>query len=210
MKRLSLLCVLISTAVAAGCGTILPTAAPPVYYQIRIQEEAPACLTGKAQPLRVWPMDAIPPYDRTELILVKPPNVVELSSRHRWIASPGEMTAQAVVEAMAQARVFPHVDRPGSPGFVPELHLGGRIREFAFRIDEGRRTALLDVRVFVWREAKPKRLLFQKNYRIVETASGDASPEELTQAMNRAVTRWAGELVSDLCHAPLDAETQKP
>ena len=208
MKKTHLLCVLAVMGAAAGCSALLPSAPAPVYYQIQIPEAAvPLCPSGKAQPLRVWALDSAPPYDRTELILKRNPNIVELSSRHRWISPPSEMTAQAIVEAASQARVFPIVNRPGSPGFAPELHLGGRIREFAFHFNEGHGEAVLDVRVIVWREAKPKKLLFQKIYRIKESTTGGTSPEELTQAMNRAVTQWVGELTRDLCQAPLDTNT---
>ncbi len=156
------------------------------------------------EPLRVWPLNGAAPYDRTDLVVLRDPNVVELSSRHRWIATPGEMSAQAIMEAVSRSGIFSVVDRPGSPGFLPQLHLGGHIRTFAFHQREGSGEAVLDVRIFLWRETSPKRLVFEKDYRVSESVSDGTSPQRFTEAMNRAVARWLTALVRDLCESPLD------
>lgn len=204
MKFLAGLVVMMVLA-AAGCGALLPTASPPVYFQIQAPDASSwACAGPKAEPLRVWPLDGAAPYDRNELVLVTGDHAVQLSSRYRWISTPGEMLGQAIVETASQVRAFSVVNVPGSPGFLPELHLGGRIREFDFRLSQGRAEAVLDVRIIVWREAKPKKLVFQKTYRMTETVLQDTSPEQLTRAMNQVVARWTQELMNDLCEASLD------
>lgn len=190
---------------AAGCTALFPTTAPPVYFQIQAPDaSAWACADRKVEPLRVWPLDGPAPYDRNELVLVTAPHTVQLSWRYRWISIPGDMLGQIIVETASQLRAFSIVNVPGSPGLTPELHLGGRIRELAFHLSQAQAQAVLDVRIIVWREAKPKKLVFQKTYRVTEAASADASPEELTEAMNRAAARWIQELMNDLCQASLD------
>lgn len=205
-KNLLILCVVLAAAAGGGCGSLFGPGTPPVYYQIRACDPEPAipCRRTQSEPLRVWPLDAAPPYDRTDLVLLRDPNVVELSSRHRWIAAPGEMAAQAILEALSRARIFSVVDRPGSAGFSPRLQLGGHIREFAFHRGERSGQAVLDARVFLWRETTPKVLVFEKNYRVIEPVPDGISPQGFTEAMNRAVTRWVAELTRDLCQATLD------
>lgn len=188
-----------------GCGALFRPATPPVYYQIEAPRTPPApCSAKKSEPLRVWSLNGAPPYDRTDLVVLRDPNVVELSSRHRWIATPGEMLAQAVMEAVSRAGIFSVVDRPGSPGFLPQLHLGGYIRAFSFHRGEGSGEAVLDVRVFLWRETTPKRLVFERDYRVSEPVPDGTSPQQFTEAMNRAVGRWLPALIRDLCESPLD------
>ncbi|ROQ93506.1 ABC-type transport auxiliary lipoprotein family protein [Desulfosoma caldarium] len=190
---------------AAGCGALLPTATPPVYYQVQAPDASSwGCASSKPEPLRVWALDGAAPYDRNELVLVTGDHALQLSSRYRWISTPGEMLGQAIVETASQVRAFSVVNVPGSPGFLPELHLGGRIREFNFQLSPGRAEAVLDVRIIVWREANPKKLVFQKTYRATETVVQETSPEELTRAMNRVVARWMQELMNDLCQASFD------
>ena len=207
MKRnLVILGVLLAVTAVGGCGALFGPGTPPVYYQIRASEpdSAMPCGHPKSEPLRVWPLDGAPPYDRTALVLLREPNMVELSSRHRWIATPGEMSAHVILEALSRARVFSVVDRPGSAAFSPQLHLGGHIREFAFYRREARAEAVLDVRVFLWRETTPKTLVYEKDYRVREPVPEGASPQGFTEAMNRAVARWLAELTRDLCASSLD------
>jgi len=205
-KNLLILCMLLGATAVGGCGALFAPGTPPVYYQIRaFESDTPMpCSQTKSEPLRVWPLDGAPPYDRTDLVLLRDPNVVELSSRHHWIATPGEMLARVVLEALSRARVFSVVNRPGSAAFSPQLHLGGHIREFAFYRREGRGEAVLDVRVFLWRETTPKALVYEKNYREKESVPDGSSPQGFTEAMNRAVARWVAELTRDLCESPLD------
>lgn len=204
-KNLLVLCVFLSAVTAGGCGPLFPPATPPVYYQVQAHRPASVpCPQKKSEPLRVWPLNGAPPYDRTDFVILRNGNMVELSSRHRWIAAPGEMAAQAIAEVVSRARIFSVVDRPGSPGFVPQLHLGGHVREFAFRPSEGRGEAVLDVRVFLWRETTPKRLVFEKDYQFGEPVPDGTSPQGFAEAMNRAVARWLSELTRDLCESPLD------
>ncbi len=190
---------------AGGCGALFPTSVPPVYYQIQVPlKSLEVCNSPKKEPLRIWPLDGPAPYDRNLLVLMTSSQAVQVSSRHRWITIPGEMLAQAVTEAALQAQIFSVVNVPGSPGSVPELQLAGRIREFAFHVNQEKTEAVLDVRIIVWREAKPQKIVFQKTYRVTEPAFKDASPEELTETMNRAVARWIQELMNDLCQASLN------
>lgn len=205
-KNLLILWVLFGAAAVGGCGALFSPGTPPVYYRIWASGPDPAvpCSRTKSEPLRVWPLDGAPPYDRTDIVLLRDPNMVELSSRHRWIAPPGEMSAQVVLEALSRARIFSVVDRPGGAGFSPQLNLGGHIRQFAFHLREGSGEAVLDVRVFLWRETTPKALVFEKDYRVSEPVPDGASPQRFAEAMNRAVGKWVEELSRDLCRAPLD------
>ncbi|MEJ5348064.1 MAG: ABC-type transport auxiliary lipoprotein family protein [Desulfosoma sp.] len=190
---------------AGGCSALFPTSAPPMYYQIQVPlKSLQVCNSPKKEPLRIWPLDGPAPYDRNALVLMTSSHTVQVSSRHRWITNPGEMLAQAVTEAALQAQIFSVVNVPGSPGSVPELQLAGRIREFAFHVDQEKTQAVLDVRIILWREAKPQIIVFQKSYRVTEPAFKDASPEELTETMSRAVARWIQELMNDLCQASLN------
>ena len=97
---------------AAGC-TALGPAVPPVYFGLDYAPEPAPC---PAKPfeggVRVWPLTAVTPYEREDMVLLAPGNVVRFAQKERWVALPGAMISARLLRDMAGDGLFPEVVTP--------------------------------------------------------------------------------------------------
>ncbi|SMC25207.1 ABC-type uncharacterized transport system, auxiliary component [Desulfacinum hydrothermale DSM 13146] len=193
---------------AVGCTPLLHPSAPPNYYALSVPPLETFACPQRGISLRVWPFDATQPYDRNEMIIASTSHELTFSSRHRWVASPGEMLAEQIAQALSAGHLFQTVDMAGSPAVQSPWNLAGHLHRFALSTNSNRVQAELEVRVVLWKEGAARRIFWQKTYRLEEVADS-VRPEIFAEAMSRAVGCFMNQLARDLC-AAMDAVTPTP
>ncbi len=192
-----------------GCGPLFKAAPPPDYYGVEWKPIPAGSCSARAGALTVWPFRAAQPYDRTEMVLVRDGAATKLSEHHRWIAAPGEMLADGLIQVLSRTGLFEAVGDPADPAAASNLQMSGRIYRFALQQRGKEALAVADVRVILWTEDRPKKILFQRTYHLTERLGSQVSAEHFASAMSRALNQLTHALVRDLC-AALEKTSESP
>lgn len=122
----------ISSLCLTGCVSFhLPSAAPPVYYQLDYQPAVVPCPQAFKEGVRVWKFSTSSPYGRTEMVVLKPQGQVQFSSAFQWVASPAILVAESLLRDLTQSRLFPRSLGANDPTNA-SLELSGHIFVFAW------------------------------------------------------------------------------
>ncbi len=191
----AVVCVLI----LAGCASYFASGSPPLYYEIDYPASPLPCTNGWAEGVRVWPFSASAPYDREEMIILDVDHKVRFSSVFRWVAVPGVMVADRLLEDLSRSSLFsqtmPSVHRHSSA-----LELSGHLHRFAWEErGAGGKRAVLDVEINLWREDPKRDVLFRRHYHFESPPSASGSPETMASAMSALVRQLSQTLQRDLC-----------
>jgi ABC-type uncharacterized transport system auxiliary subunit len=183
----------------AGCASFFSSGSPPVYYEIEYAASPPDCPAGWKEGVRVWPFSASAPYDREEMIILDADHKIRLSSVYRWVAVPGAMVADRLLQDLGGTSLFARTTAPVNR-LASALELSGHIHRFAWEDrGSGGKRAVLDVEVNLWREEPKRDVIFRRHYRLESPPSGSGSPEAMAEALSQLVRELSDSLQRDLC-----------
>jgi ABC-type uncharacterized transport system auxiliary subunit len=140
-------------------------------------------------------------YNTPSMVYASAPFRKDAYLYSRWRVSPGRMVSDYLVRDVRKAGIFgaAFTSRDEeSTRFLVE----GIVDEF-YESDEGDPKAVLAVTVTLMdmqEKELPKRMLFQRGYRVVEPMT-QKSAEALAQAMSLSVARFSERLLADICSA---------
>jgi ABC-type uncharacterized transport system auxiliary subunit len=184
----------------AGCSSLFPRGAPPVYYQMEYQSPVVRCRQAFKKGLRVWKFTASSPYRRTEMVVLKPEGEVLFSSAFQWVSDPGTMVAENLLHDLTASRVFPQVVGATDPAAAP-LELSGRVFVFAWSRAGTVSRAALQVEVSLVDTEEPRRVLFRREYDLCSQPCADKSSAAFARAMSDLMRKFSARFQEDLCAA---------
>jgi ABC-type uncharacterized transport system auxiliary subunit len=182
-----------------GCASFLSSGSPPVYYEIDYSASPPDCPGVWKEGVRVWPFSASAPYDREEMIILDADRKIRFSSVYRWVAPPGVMVADRLLQDLSRTSLFARTTTPVNR-LTSALELSGHIHRFAWedRGSESKR-AVLDVEVNLWQEEPKRDVIFKRHYHLESPPSGSGSPEAMAEALSQLVRELSDSLQRELC-----------
>jgi ABC-type uncharacterized transport system auxiliary subunit len=137
------------------------------------------------------------------MIVLTPDKEVRFSSEYRWVALPGSLLADRILEDLSKDRFFQRVVAPGDP-FTTSTEMGGHV--FAFGLEQSRQMAkaVLEIEVTVWENRSDKnnaerQILFSKTYRFESAPTTNSDSAFLAKAMSHLVQEFSLQLRQDLC-----------
>jgi ABC-type uncharacterized transport system auxiliary subunit len=198
-KSVSCLLLVAMFLLATGCASFFSSGSPPVYYEIEYSASPLDCSGGWKEGVRVWPFSASAPYDREEMIILDADHKIRFSSVYRWVATPGVMVADRLLQDLSRTSLFARTTAPVNR-LASALELSGHIHRFAWE-DRGsdRKRAVLDVEVNLWQEEPKREVIFRRHYQLESPASGSGSPEAMAEALSQLVRELSDSLQRDLC-----------
>ncbi|MHC1743711.1 MAG: ABC-type transport auxiliary lipoprotein family protein [Syntrophobacteraceae bacterium] len=185
--------------VLTGCASYFSSGSPPQYYEIDYAAPPSDCGSGWREGVRVWPFSASAPYDREEMIILDADHKVRFSSVYRWVAVPGVMVADRLLQDLGRSRLFAGATAPVNR-LASALELSGHIHRFAWEEGgSGNNSAVLEVEVSLWQEDPKRDVLFRRHYRFESPPFPSGSPESMAEALSRLVREVSDSLQRDLC-----------
>lgn len=183
-----------------GCASYFSSGAPPQYYKIDYATSAPDCPAGWKESVRVWPFSASAPYDREEMIILDAAHKVRFSSVYRWVAVPGVMIADRLLQDLEGSHLFTGATAPVNR-LASALELSGHIHRFAWEEGggSGGKRAVVDAEVSLWREEPKRDVLFRRHYHLESAPTASGSAEVMAEALSRLVRDLSDSLQRDLC-----------
>ncbi len=192
-----------------GCLGRLTTGQPPVYFELSYERTAPQCTGARQGALRIWPFSASAPYDREEMIILKPSRKVRFSPHFRWIASPGAMIADKLTRDLAGSSPFAQVVAAANASAFG-VQMSGHVHEFVWEdLGNENHQARLDVQISVWSEEPERHVLLQKHYRLASDRFRSGSAEQFAEVMSRLVAELSTRLREDLCSGELHVSSSR-
>ncbi len=170
----------------------------PHYYEVDYRLSPFACESRFDKGLRLWHFSAAAPYDRDEMIVISPSRRVKLSPTYRWIALPGIMISDRLLQDLGDSGLFPRVVGTADAS-RPPMHLGGSIFRFAWEEHGASGRAVLDIEVRLWTEEPKSDVLFHKRYRLEGEPASEGDSERFAAEMSGLVQLLSTQLQRDLC-----------
>ena len=184
-----------------GCISFhLPKAAAPIYYQLDYRPTTPHCRQAFKKALRVWSFTSSSPYKGTQMVVQKPQGQVSYSSAFQWVAAPGILVSQSLLRDLNRSRLFPQVLSANNAGQAP-LELSGHVFLFAWERTGAASRAALQVEVSLVDTAKPKRVIFRKEYDLRSQPFVEDSSSAFARAMSMLMAQFSEKFQQDLCHS---------
>ena len=181
----------------SGCESLFSNAPGPDYYQIEYPFQPSSCDKPFAGTLRIWPFNAVAPFDREEMIATSPSLQVRFSSHYKWVNPAADMLAGNLMRDLSLGKVFESIVPAGNP-MPAEYGMGGQIYRFALEESGASPHALLDLEVSLWQE-KPRTVLFRKHFHYESPPLSSSGPNEFAGAMAGLVSQLSVDLRNDLC-----------
>lgn len=201
MKALPLTLLAAGAVLLGGCSSILTSKAPaPVYYQIDYQTAPVECEHDFGKGVQVWDFSAASPFDRPEMVVVQGGGEVQYSETYQWVTSPGSMVAQHLANDLGSDRLFTIVTTSDSR-LNPQLKLTGRVRQFAWKKQDGVSRAVLEVEVSLIDTGEARRVLYHDTYSLRSAAFQGEDSGLFARVMGDLVKRFSQRLRRDLCDA---------
>jgi len=193
--RLALLALL---AVAqAGCFNLSQPAPRIEHFRLDYEAAAPQ---GAPLPyiLRVPPMEVAAAYDRDPIVYREGEYRVGSYFYDRWASNPGNMAADLLARDFGRSGLYRDVQTAVSL-VAPDYQIKGTVEEIEERIDAGRCSAHLALRITLaaTRGAREERVRFARLYAADEPAPCD-DPAALVAAMSAAMARISAEIQADV------------
>lgn len=189
---------LIAALLLAGCGK------SPVLVHQYILEYPPPALKGTplAEAVKVERFAVAEPYNTTAMVYRPDAFKSDTYKYNRWRVGPGHLVTDYLLRDLRAARLFKAVFGPDAPDQSRYLLEGG-VEEFQ-EVDaaDGWKAALAVSVTLLDRHYQeiPQRVVFQKNYRILEPLAAK-TPDGLAQAMSQAMEKASGEIIMDVYRA---------
>ena len=185
----------------AGCSSMLTTALPPpVDYQLDYPAVAVACAQGFSAGVRVLDFSTAAPFDRPEMVVVRPGGEVRFSGDFQWVEAPGRMLSEALERDLSAGTEFPLVFGADAPVAVP-LELTGRVFRFAWERRGKNSQGVLKVEVSLLEAGPPLRVLFHRVYELRSPLRARSDSSLFAAGMSALAGRFSLELRRDLCAA---------
>lgn len=187
------------TLTAGGCGGLLPDAGPaPVFYRFDYDPPPVDCPRVFDEGIRIREFSSASPYDRQEMIVLKPQGEVSFSGTYQWVATPGKMVAQSLERDLSAGNLFSSVSMGEDPSLAP-LELTGRIYTFAWKQSELEGRAVLKVEISLRETAGESRILLHRIYRIESPGHTERKANQFAAAMSELARELSLRLQEDLC-----------
>ena len=182
----------------SGCPqSLFPGSPPPQYYRIDYPFQPSICARPFPATVRVWPLSALAPWDREQMIATSPDLEIRFSSHYQWVAPAGDMIANDLMRDLSMGKVFENVAPPG--GFMPAAYgMSGQVYRFDLEKSGASSNALIDLEITLWLE-KPRTVIFRKHFHYRSPPLTSNGPGEFAQAMSTLVSRLSVDLRNDLC-----------
>ena len=192
------LCLLFLVALMpSGCGSLLPKAPSPDYYQIDYPFRPSICDKSFSGAVRVHQFSSAAPFDREQMIAVSTSLQVSFSPHYKWVSPAGDMIAVYLMRDLSFGKVFENVIPAGSP-IAAEYGIGGQVYRFALEENGSTSHALLDLEISLWQE-KPRVVIFRRHFHYESPPLNSAGPGEFASAMAGLVSQLSTDLRHELC-----------
>ncbi len=194
-----LICAFLVTLAAGGCGGLLPeTGSAPVFYRLDYDPPPADCPHFFDEGVRIREFSTASPYDRREMVVLKPQGEVSFSGTYQWVATPGKMIAQSLERDLNAGNLFSSVSMGGVPSLA-QLELTGRIYTFAWKQFEGEERAVLKVEISLTETAGESSILLHRIYRIESPGHTERKAPLFAAAMSELAGELSLRLQQDLC-----------
>jgi ABC-type uncharacterized transport system auxiliary subunit len=196
----AVVCILLVSV--SGCAGILSTSAPSSLYQLHYQQQSRPCAHAFPASVRIWPMEASPPYDQEALVVLVDHSRVRFSSQYVWVAQPGKMVADWLARDLSQSNLFPSVMTAGEHS-NSSYELGGRLFVFAWRQQNDQGQAVLEAEMTLVENRPPgsRQIVMRKPYRLASELAERNDAEAFARAMSQLLADFSAVLQHDLCGA---------
>ncbi|MGV8073520.1 MAG: ABC-type transport auxiliary lipoprotein family protein [Syntrophobacteraceae bacterium] len=181
-----------------ACLGRLTSSEPSRYYEVDYQYKSAGCMNHCNKAVKIWHFSAAAPYERDEMIILDNSRQVRFSPQLRWIALPGTMISDRLLQDLSHARLFSRAVGTGDPS-NPPLQLGGHVFRFAWEEDDSTAHAVLDVEVSLWSKEPKSDILLRKHYHLESEPVPVGSSEGFAEAMSGLVRQMSMQLQQDLC-----------
>jgi ABC-type uncharacterized transport system auxiliary subunit len=195
---LALLAALV-VACLSGCGK------PPMLVNQYILEY-PAPVTGRKAKIPAAvkvEMFAVAQAFNTHAMVYQPrPFQSQSYNYSRWRANPGYLVTDYLIRDLRESGLFKAVFGPDSSG-EQRFKLEGGVAEFqeVDAADGWKASLALTVTLLdTTQEVLPQRVVFQKNYRVLEPLP-EKTPQGLAQGMSRAMEQLSARIINDTYEA---------
>jgi ABC-type uncharacterized transport system auxiliary subunit len=196
--RLALLAALL-VASLGGCGK------PPVLVNQYILEYPAPLVGGKAKipaAVKVELFSVAQAFNTNAMVYQPQPFQSQVYNYSRWRANPGNLATDFLIRDLRESGLFQAVFGPDS-GDKYRFKLEGGVAEFqeldgsdGWQASLALTVTLLDTQ----QEELPRRVVFQKNYRVLEPLP-EKTPQGLAQGMSRAMEQVSARIINDTYEA---------
>jgi ABC-type uncharacterized transport system auxiliary subunit len=186
-------------ACLSGCGK------PPMLVNQYILEYPAPVIRGKAKipaEIKVELFSVAQAFNTHAMVYQPRPYQSQSYNYSRWRANPGYLVTDYLIRDLRESGLFKAVFGPDSSG-EHRFKLEGGVAEFQ-EIDaaDGWKASLaLTVTLLDTTQAElPQRVVFQKNYRVLEPLP-EKTPQGLAQGMSRAMEQVSARIINDTYEA---------
>ena len=182
-----------------GCGK------PPMLVNQYILEYPAPVVGGKAKipaEVKVELFSVAQTFNTNAMVYQPQPYQSQSYNYSRWRANPGNLVTDYLIRDLRESGLFKAVFGPDSSG-KHRFKLEGGVAEFqeldasnGWQASLALTVTLLDTE----REELPQRVIFQKNYRVLEPLP-EKTPQGLAQGMSRAMEQVSARIINDTYEA---------
>jgi ABC-type uncharacterized transport system auxiliary subunit len=186
-------------ACLSGCGK------PPMLVNQYILEYPAPAVGGKAKlpaALKVELFSVAQTFNTNAMVYQPRPFQSQSYNYSRWRANPGHLVTDYLIRDLRESGLFKAVFGPDSSG-EHRFKLEGGVAEFqevdasdGWKASLALTVTLLDTN----QQELPQRVVFQKNYRILEPLP-EKTPQGLAQGMSRAMEQLSARIIHDIYEA---------
>jgi ABC-type uncharacterized transport system auxiliary subunit len=186
-------------ACLSGCGK-----PPMLVNQYILQYPAPVA-GGKAKipaEVKVELFSVAQAFNTNAMVYQPQPYQSQSYNYSRWRANPGNLVTDYLIRDLRESGLFKAVFGPGSGG-QHRFKLEGGVAEFqevdaadGWQASLALTVTLLDTA----KEELPQRVVFQRNYRVLEPLP-EKTPQGLAQGMSRAMEQVSARIINDTYEA---------
>ena len=197
--RLLVLLTALLVAFLSGCGK------PPMLVNQYILEYPAPVTGGKAQipaEVKVELFSVAQTFNTHAMVYQPQPYQSQSYNYSRWRANPGYLVTDYLIRDLRESGLFKAVFGPDSSGKY-RFKLEGGVAEFqeldaadGWKASLALTVTLLDTT----QEELPQRVVFQKNYRVLEPLP-EKTPQGLAQGMSRAMEQVSARIINDTYEA---------
>jgi ABC-type uncharacterized transport system auxiliary subunit len=194
-----LLALALLVACLSGCGK------PPMLVNQYILEYPAPVTGGKAKlpaAVKVELFSVAQTFNTNAMIYQPRPFQSQSYNYSRWRANPGNLVTDYLIRDLREAGLFKAVFGPDSSG-EHRFKLEGGVAEFqeVDAADGWKASLALTVTLLDTTQPElPQRVVFQKNYRVLEPLP-EKTPQGLAQGMSRAMEQVSARIIQDTYEA---------
>lgn len=202
MKRLSLLLLVLLTAISASCVKLGGKPIDKHYFQITPTRSTEKFAPSKDMVLKVRRLSISDVYNTRELIYREPEGRIEADFYNMFFVAPADMLTTELRNWLRQSNLFAHIIEPGSM-VIPGLTLEGVINSLYGDYTTDSPAAVVEMQFFVVDESTARNVIVFSNTYMERIPISQPDPRELVRAMTRGVETIFTNLETDLAKAAL-------